>query len=330
MMATAAGRSGRRVLRLALALCAAPAAAPAPATAQQYYNILHPADEIEQRLERRPFTVVDWRGSRAEGDRTQRVLVSFEDSVIMLVKWAIAPRNGEAFNNEPRYEAAAYEIQKLFLDEPEYVVPPTVLRALPIAFVHEQITSARPTFSEAPGSVVVALQYWLMGVTPQNVWDARRANTDDLYARHIGNFNILTYLIRHSDSNIGNFLISDAENNPRVFSVDNGVSFRSQESNRGTTWRDLQVRRLPRHTVDRLRQITREELERTLAVLAEYEIHDGQLVAVERGPNPAPARGVRRSRERIQFGLTAREIREVESRLRHLVRQVDAGRIALF
>jgi hypothetical protein len=329
MMATAAGRS-RRALRLALVLCAAPAAAPAPATAQQYYNILHPAAEIEQRLKSRPFTIVDWRGSRAEGDRTQRVLLSFEDSVIMLAKWATAPVNGEAFNNEPRYEVAAYEIQKLFLDEPEYVVPPTLLRALPIDFVHEQVPRARPTFREAPGSVVVALQYWLIGVTPQNFWDPQRANTDDLYARHVGNFNILTYLIRHSDSNIGNFLISDAADDPRVFSVDNGVAFRSQESNRGTTWRDLQVRRLPRHTVDRLRQVTREELERTLAVLAEYEIHDGQLVAVAPGPNPAPSRGVRRSRERIQFGLTAREIREVETRLRQLLRQIDAGRIALF
>jgi hypothetical protein len=330
MMATAAGRSLRRTLRLALVLCAAPAAAPAPATAQQYYNIMHPADEIELRLKSRPFTVVDWRGSRAEGDRTQRVLLSFEDSVIMLVKWATAPPNGEAFNNEPRYEAAAYEIQKLFLDEPEYVVPPTVLRALPIAFVHEQIPGARPTFREAPGSVVVALQYWLVGVTPQDIWDPRRAATDDLYARHIGNFNILTYLIRHSDSNIGNFLISDAAENPRVFTVDNGVAFRSPESNRGTMWRDLQVRRLPRHTVDRLRRITRDELERTLAVLAEYEVQDGQLTAAVPGPNRARSRGVRRSRERIQFGLTAREIREVENRLGQLLRQVDAGRIALF
>jgi hypothetical protein len=330
MMATAAGRSRRRALQFALVLCAAPAAAPAPAMAQQYYNILHPADEIEQRLGSRPFTVVDWRGARAEGDRTQRALLSFEDSVVMLAQWATAPVNGEAFNNEPRYEAAAYEIQKLFLDEPEYVVPPTVLRALPIAFVREQIPGARPTFREAPGSVVVALQYWLIGVTPQNYWDPQRANTDDLYARHIGNLNILTYLIRHSDANVGNFLISDAADDPRVFAVDNGVAFRSPESNRGAMWRDLQVKRLPRHTVERLRRITREELERTLAVLQEYEIHDGQLVPVVPGPNPAPSRGVRRSRERIQFGLTAREIREVESRLRQLVRQVDAGRIALF
>jgi hypothetical protein len=238
--------------------------------------------------------------------------------------------NGEAFNNEPRYEAAAYEIQKLFLDEPEYVVPPTLLRALPIAFVHQQIPGARPTFREAPGSVLVALQYWLIGVTPQSIWEPQRATTDDVYARRIGNFNLLTYLIHHGDSNIGNFLISDAVDDPRVFSVDNGVAFRSQDSNRGAEWRALRVKRLPRHTVDRLRGITRLDLERTLAVLAEYEIRDGQLVRVVPGPNLAPARGVRRSRERVQFGLTTREIRDVEARLGHLLRQIDAGQFTLF
>jgi hypothetical protein len=324
--ATTTARSSGRVLCLALML----STMAAPAAAQQYYNIMHPVEEIEDRLGSRPFGIVDWRGSRAEGDRTQRVLLSFEDSVVMLAKWATAPANGQAFNNEPRYEVAAYEIQKLFLDEPEYVVPPTLMRAMPIAFVREQMPDARPTFRDAPGSVVVALQYWLVGVTPQDFWDPRRARTDDLYARYIGNFNILTYLIRHGDANVGNFLISDAVDDPRVFAVDNGVAFRSPESNRGTTWRDLQVRRLPRHTVDRLRTVTRQQLEQALGVLAEWEIRGTELVPVAPGPNLASARGVRRSGNRIQFGLTAREIREVEARLRQLVRHADSRSIEVF
>jgi hypothetical protein len=40
--------------------------------------------------------------------------------------------------------------------------------------------------------------------------------------------------------------------------------------------------------------------------------------------------GVRRSAGRIQLGLTAREIREVETRLNQLLRQVDRGRIQEF
>jgi hypothetical protein len=248
----------------------------------------------------------------------------------MVVKWATAPQGGYAFNNQPRYEMAAYEIQKLFLDEGEYVVPPTLMRAFPIEYVRELITNARPTFREAPGSVLVALQYWLKGVSPDNFWDPQRAMQDDLYARYIGNFNALTFLIKHSDANIGNFLISTAPEEPRVFSVDNGVSFMSQASDRGTTWNELLVRRMPSHTVERLRRITREDLDRTLAVLVEYEVVNGQLVPVPPGEPMSRSTGVRRSAGRIQLGLTAREIREVETRLNQLLRQVDRGRIQEF
>jgi hypothetical protein len=304
---------------------------PVPAAAQEYYNILLPAVEAERRLRSEPFRIGDWRGSRAEGDRTQRALLIFPDSTVIAAKWAIAPSGGgQTFNNEPRYEAAAYEIQKLFLDEHYYVVPPTVLRAVPLDLTREQIPGARATFREAPRSVLVALQYWLIGTTQQGYWDPQRARTDDRYAVHIGNFNILTYLIRHVDANVGNFLISDALDNPRVFSVDNGVAFNSPESNRGAMWRDMQVKRLPRQTAERLRAITREDLERVLGVLAEYEIRDGLLVAVPPGPNMSPGRGIRRSAERIQLGLSTREIQGVETRLRQLLRQVDGRHLTLF
>ena len=58
-----------------------------------------------------------------------------------------------------------------------------------------------------------------------DVYDEQRFSTDPVYARHIGQLNILTYLIEHGDSNVGNFLISRAEQGQRVFSIDNGVAF---------------------------------------------------------------------------------------------------------
>ncbi|HSJ05687.1 MAG TPA: hypothetical protein VK936_03225, partial [Longimicrobiales bacterium] len=238
--------------------------------------------------------------------------------------------NASEFNNEPRFELAAYEIQKLFLAEPELAVPPTVLRAFPLEYVRERIPHATATFREAPRSVLVALQYWLMGVTPENFWDARRARSDTVYARHIGNFNIVTHLIRHHDANVGNFLISENPENPRVFAVDNGVAFSAPVSNRGHMWRDLQVRQLPGHTVERLRLVTREDLDRALGVLAEWEVHDGILVRVPPGENMSPGRGVRRSSQRIQVGLTSQEINGVENRIRQLLRRVDEGRIETF
>jgi hypothetical protein len=307
---------------LALA-CAQPARA-------QDVNIVLPVAEIEARLQEQPFRVLDWRGSRKEADRTQRTTLAFEDSAALIVKWANAPANGSLYNNEPRYEVAAYRIQKLFLDEPYYVVPPTVVRAMPVAFVREQMSETRPTFREAPGSVLVTLQYWLSAVSPDGFWDERRARTDSVYARYIANFNILTYVIHHNDANAGNYLISAHAGHPRVFSVDNGVSFRANESTRGFEWRDMRVERLPRSTIDRLATITREQLEEMLGVLLEYEIRDGELVAVTPGANLSPNRGVRRTAERIQFGLTAREIREVDHRIRTLVRQANGRGFTLF
>ncbi|HSJ24903.1 MAG TPA: hypothetical protein VK929_09565 [Longimicrobiales bacterium] len=301
----------------------------APAMAQDL-NFLFPVSEIQERLTVRPFTVADWRGSRADGDRTSRVTLSYDDGSVMLAKFAPAPPNGGVFNNEPRYEVAAYVVQTLFLDEDEYVVPPTVMRAFPLEFVLAHMPGERPTFREAPGSVLVALSYWLIGVTPENFWDPERARSDSVYARHVANFNILTHVIRHTDANVGNFLISEHHERPRVYSVDNGVAFRSRESNRGTMWRDLQVERLPRGTVERLRQITYEGLTAALGVLVEFEVRDGTLVQVSPGPNMSRGRGVRRSAERIQLGLTDGEIRDVEQRIRNLVRDVDRGRLQLF
>jgi hypothetical protein len=316
-------------LRAAAVLAWALLAVPVPGLAQDF-NIALPVADIESRLRTGTFDIVDWRGSRAPGDRTSRVALQFPDEVLLVAKWATAPTSASEFNNEPRFEMAAYEIQKLFLDEPELAVPPTVVRAFPLAYVRERIPDATATFREAPRSALVALQYWLMGVTPENFWDSRRARSDTVYARHIGNFNILTHLIRHHDANVGNFLISENPENPRVFAVDNGVAFSAPVSNRGHMWRDLQVRQLPRHTVERLRLITREDLDRVLGVMAEWEIHDGTLVPVPPGENMSPGRGVRRSSQRIQLGLTSQEINGVENRIRQLLRRADEGRIETF
>jgi hypothetical protein len=305
------------------------ASAPATPAEAQDVNFVLPIPEIEQRLREQPFRILDNRGSRAPGDRTQRVVLTFEDSVLLAAKWANAVPGASTFNNEPRFELAAYEIQKLFLDPDEYIVPPTVLRAFPVPYVAVQTPGVTRTFSDA-ASVLVLLQYWLSGVTPENYWDQKRAQADTLYARHIGNFNVLTYLIRHQDSNVGNYLISRFPDNPRVFSVDNGVAFGSEAGNRGFEWRNMRVQRLPQATVARLRSITRDDLDRALSVLAEFEISNGHLIAVPAGENIGVGRGVRKSGNRVQFGLTRTEIGSVERRLRNLLDQVDRGRITAF
>jgi len=303
----------------------------APAVRVAAQHLLAPPAALEQRLRDGRFNIISWTGSRMPKDRTQRVAMEFTDSVTLVAKWALSPKDGGAvYNNEPRYEVAAYEIQKAFLGDDEYVVPPTVLRVFPLPFMNEQMPNTPATFREAPASALVVVQYWLSSVTPKDFWNAERARADTAYARAIGNFNILTYLIRHGDANVGNYLISADTPQPRVFAVDNGISFGSELSDRGYEWIHLRVDALPRSTVDRLRIIDVDSLHSMLGVLAEYRIVDGALQYVQRGPNFDPGRGVRHSADRIQLGLTKLEINRVHQRLRDLVKRVDEGKIKVF
>jgi len=318
----------RRPARAAFAAILLAAAAAAPVLAQDA-NYLLPVPDIEARLRDGGMAIIDWRGSRMPNDRTQRMTVQFPDSVVLVVKLAKAPYGGTTFNNEPRYELAAYEIQELFLDPTDYVVPPTVVRSLPIEFLKPYDTNVSPTFDKT-NSVVAVLQYWLLAVTPENFYDRDRAKADTTYARYLGNFNILTYLIRHNDANQGNFLISQSPTMPRIFSVDNGVAFESQVSDRGYEWRNMRVDRLSAKTVERLRAITPERLRERLGVLVQFGIRDGLLVAEPAGANLDEGRGVRRSDTTVQFGLTSREIRGVEDRLRRLLEDVDKGKLKVF
>ncbi len=301
----------------------------APVRAQDA-NFHQPPDSLEAWLAARPFDVIDFRGSRGEGDRTQRAALKFGADVIVLAKWAQAAPGGETFNNVPRYEVAAYRVQRLFLDPADYVVPPTVLRAVPIEWYREKIDAdVEPTFDHTE-SVLVVLQYWLNQVTLLEDLDTARFRADTAYARRVGDLNLFTYVIRHSDSNKGNFLISTVAESPRAFSVDNGVAFSMAESERGIAWRGVRVPAVPRATVERLRSLTREELDRALGVVAEFHVVDGELEPAPPGENLRPGAGVRRKDDVIQLGLTDVEIGRMWDRIQDLLRDVDRGRVATF
>src|SRR5687767_2394020 len=91
-------------------------AALAPRVNAQDLNIVQPIKIIERRLGTDTFQILQFRGSRRPNDRTQRVMLAFTDSSVLEVKFAVFAPNGETFNNNPRYEIAAYELQKMFLD----------------------------------------------------------------------------------------------------------------------------------------------------------------------------------------------------------------------
>jgi hypothetical protein len=299
--------------------------------AAQDANITQPIPDLERLLAAEPLVITQAEISRpkAKGDITLKADVSLGGAPPLRVKLRKAEPGADAFNNVPRYDLAAYELQKLFIDPAEYVVPPTALRFIPRAdFAKYQPDVAR-TFASAD-QVLAVLQYWLSDIAViADVYNPTRFDADPLYARHIGQLNVLTYLIRHRDSNVGNFLIGKAATGARVFSIDHGVAFASGDSDRGEAWKDIRVDRLPADTVARLRTITVPVLEQRLGVLAQWQLEGDHFVPAALGPNLSPYRGVRREGKDLQMGLTKAEISAVNRLLVRLLQRIDAGEITV-
>jgi hypothetical protein len=302
----------------------------------QIAQVDRPIEEIEQLMTFADFQVEEFRGTRFPGDRTYYAILQFEDDSRMEVKWAPAPEEGGEFNNRPRYEVAAYRIQQLFLDEDDYTVPPTLCRFIPL----EQHPATPPEreverLYDDMDEVLVVLQYWLKWVNQEeeaeDILDKDRFERDPVYARHLANLNLLTYLIRHRDSNKGNFLTSMDPDNPRVFSVDNGVAFTHEQSARGTYWQRIRVDAFPKKSIDRLRALTPELLQQKLGVLEQFELNEtGRMVATTPTENLDPGKGVRRAESIVQIGLTEREIGQVWDRIENLLEEVDKGKYEVF
>lgn len=320
------GRPAPSLVLLALLLALGAGAA------AQDLNVPRAAEEIERELAQEPFAIETAEISRpkAKGDITLKAEVSFDGAAPYRVKLRRAEPGAEDFNNRPRYDLAAYELQKLFLDPAEFVVPPTALRMMPLTELAPWAPAARPTF-KGSDEVLVVLQYWLQDVKViEDVYDPQRFGSDPVYARHIGQLNVLTCLIEHGDSNVGNFLISKAEAGARVFSVDNGVAFAYNESDRSHLWQELRVDRLPADTVARLRSVTEDELHRRLGVLAQWKLHEGQWIAESPGMNLGAGRGVRTSEGTVQLGMTRSEIGRIWRELQRLLESVDRGKVGTF
>ena len=301
----------------------------AAAAAAQDSTITRPIDELERLLAAEPMVITGAEISRpkAKGDITLKADVSFGGAPPLRVKLRKAEPGGEEFNNVPRYDLAAYQLQKLFLAPNEYVVPPTALRMVDLADFQKYQPDVKRTFGSAD-QVLAVLQYWLSDILVlADVYNAERFESDPVYARHIGQLNVLTHLIQHRDSNAGNFLIGKAPVGARVFSIDHGVAFASIDSDRGELWKDMRVTKLPADTVAELRKITLPVLEQKLGVLAQWRLEGKKFVPTALGPPLSVHRGVRREGKDLQLGLTRTEMQAVHRLLTRLLARIDAGEI---
>lgn len=296
----------------------------------QDVNVTYPIAEIEQRLIYDDFEIKSFRDLRFKGDIGKRVMLKYGDGEEIQIKWRRALKGGHVFNNAPRFEIAAYELQKLFLDEGDFVVPPTVARGYTLADYLAYEKEAVPTFTK-PDVVLVMLQYWLNQVSfGGDIYDKEKFKTDAVYAKHFANTNIMTFIISHKDSNEGNLLTSTNMDNPRVFTVDNGVTFSSPESDKGTKWRHLRVKRLPKKTIDRLKRLTIDDLTKQLGVVTQLSVTENGVAVVEPTENLNPKKGVRQEGNIIQIGLTKSEIKTVNKKIQYILKRAKKGKYDLF
>jgi hypothetical protein len=243
-----------------------------------------------------------------------------------------APGMLDGVNNAPRKEIAAWKIQQIFLDEEDYVVPPSFAACAPLEQARKANPDARPTLEGSPCTLGL-LSLWLLDVTlPDPLFDEERFRRDSVYAYYLANFNLLTYLVKHHDGRVGNFLVSKNDARRIVFAIDNGVSLGGPWYNWFVpNWNDLRVPALRKESVDRLRKVRYEDLEALLGVVAEMRPNeDGILVPVEPGPNLNDDRGVRYEKGTLQFGLTENEIEDVWERIEDLIEDVDDDDIPVF
>jgi len=251
------------------------------------------------------------------------------------VKGKLVPAKLDGINNSPRKELAAWQLQSLFLDPVDFVVPSTVLRCVSLEGYRAHHDGKGTPNVPGTKCMLYEVTVWMENTTvPDELYEEERFLDDLDYAYHLANFNIFAYLINLRDNRDGNVLVSVDEDNRRVFAVDNGVSFGTIWYNwfypPTYSWREISVPALPRRSIDRLRKLKRGDLD-FLMVVAQLEPDaDGMLQIVQSEAPIDPNRGARHEGATIQFGLTAREVEDVWERIQTLIERVDAGEIALF
>lgn len=287
-----------------------------------------PAAEIEQALKSETYQILAATKAPEGMTAPYKLRIRLHDGRVISVKFKRAPDDLEAFNNSPRREIAAYEMQKLFLDPPEYVVPPTVLTCLPV----EQNRGTMADLTPHPGAdcAIGVIAYWLENVTDEDVLDEDRWEKDAQYRHSLGNLNALTVLIGHQDDIGNNFMRSKDRRRPRLFAIDNGLAFGAMGVNPiqlfSSEWSDVQVEALPRKAVERLKKLSPADFEK-FHVVAQLRLADGTYLRV---PPTAPmdkTEGVRRRGDVVQLGLTADELTDVNVRLVELLGRIGSGEV---
>lgn len=311
---------------------------------------LHPAepcrapDVVEAAL-RDPALVVLGAAETPQGRQGARVLTlavpTASGRFVFRAKWRA--QSTLSTLSDPRRELGAYAVQRLFLEPHAYVVPPSAGHCFALAAYRRTVDpQARATF---PGVECVfgVLSYWLehahslddaedagLLVDDQRAFDAALFRRTPSYRESAADLNVLTFLIEHGDSHPAQFVMGGRVDAPRLYMVDNSLSFGSfRNPSVVEDWSRWLVPSIRRATWERLRRSTAAELS-ALAVIEQYEIRGGLLVHTAPGVALKPDTGLRWAGRKLQVGLDAREIARVTRRLRALSSSVADGKLTTF
>lgn len=297
-----------------------------------------PAERIAAALADGPLEILRAESTDVGMSSPLRLLVRAREPhsgapLVFEVKWKAAPPDGDALNNSPRRELAAWLLQTLLLEPDEYVVPPTVARCIPEEHHDRFVRGAEPQF-EGTDCVLGVLSYWLPNVDRLDGLDARRWEHDLAWRDAVARANVLAYLAAVGDAHSDNLLDSTDPLHPRAFVVDAGLAFGSIENPLSAFWAvdwgDLVVPAVPSDLVQRLRLLTRSDLSR-LSVVAQLERRGDRLVPVPETRFPGEwFDGFEWSEGTLRLGLTEDEIDAVWERLRAVLRAVDEGELRVF
>lgn len=250
------------------------------------------------------------------------------EELFFYVKWKPANSAVSRLNNSPRKERAAYEVQKLFLPDDRWVVPPSVMRCLPSApgrpLVEGRVMAGRVD------CVWGQLSYWVSPLDAPGEVDWERIETDTDYARALGDLNILMYVIDHKDAHKDNWLLSDDPDRMRAVAPDNGVAFSGMRNPFVKNyWGNISLESLPADTIALLRTISDDDLH-ALHVLETWTVEDRALVRTEDADPDTVDGGVHMIDDTLTHGLRAGEIRRIRVRIDDLLARVDSGEIGTF
>jgi hypothetical protein len=261
--------------------------------------------------------------------------------VVFRAKWR--PQSSDDLLNESRKELAACAVQKLFLEDAEFVAPPTAARCIGLREYRVFAPTAEASFADTD-CVFGFMSYWIedaltlraareRGVLAagDGIMDAGRFASDVVYRTSLANANLLTYAINHGDAHDEQFLLQRTSRGFRAFVVDNSISFQSIKNPMllfREDWSQIHVPWLPKGSIERLAKLTDDDYA-ALGDVAELERQGRDLVPVRASERHAKSDGsaMSWSGNRLRVGLTKLEIELVQSRIRELLARPDLAQL---